>query len=92
MVVYDASVWKLNHFEKSNRPTKKLVAILKNGDKIKKIHFGSKGSNTYQNKTGIETGDPTHHDPILRMNYRKRHSGEGEKKWSAGYFSWWYLW
>lgn len=55
----------------SNRSLKKYVFIYKDGDKIKKIHFGSKNSKTYLD----------HHDKTKRENYLKRHKA-GEENWN----------
>lgn len=70
--------------DKSNRLGKKYVFIYKDNDKIKKIHFGSKGSSTYLD----------HHDKIKRDNYLKRHKALGEN-WNqinAGSLSRFLLW
>jgi hypothetical protein len=68
----------------SNRPLKKYVFIYKDGDKIKKINFGSRGSSTYLD----------HHDKIKRANYLKRHrlGGEDWKSINAGSLSAMILW
>ena len=55
----------------SDRPSKKYVFIFRDGNKIKKIHFGSRNSQTYLN----------HHDKLKRNNYLKRHEALGEN-WS----------
>lgn len=93
MVVYPSNEWKLIGFRRSEKPDKKVVAILKFRQNIKEIHFGQRGSSTYHDLTKVG-GDPVHNDPKKRENYRKRHKGEGdaEKKWSAGYLSYHYLW
>lgn len=93
MILSSKEGWKLDRFEPSPRPTKKIVAILKKGEQERRIHFGQKGSSTFHDKTGVGN-DPTHNDSTRRANYRKRHIGEGEqsKKYSAGWLSWHYLW
>jgi hypothetical protein len=48
---------------KSDKPLKKYVFIYKDGDKLIKIHFGSKNSKTYLD----------HHDKTKRTNYLNRH-------------------
>ena len=58
--------------ETSNRHSKKYVFIYRDGDKVIKIHFGSKGSSTYLD----------HHDKAKRNNYLKRHKALGED-WNA---------
>jgi hypothetical protein len=70
--------------DKSNRQLKKYVFIYKDGNKIKKIHFGSKGSSTYLD----------HNDKIKRLNYFNRHKALGEN-WNqinAGSLSRFLLW
>ena len=42
----------------SDRPSKKYVFIFRDDNKIKKIHFGSRNSQTYLN----------HHDKLKRNN------------------------
>ena len=68
----------------SDRPSKKYVFIFRDDNKIKKIHFGSRNSQTYLN----------HHDKLKRRNYLKRHEALGEN-WSeinAGSLSAFLLW
>ena len=93
MVVLSYKKWKLVRFEKSNKKDKKVVAILTDGEKERLIHFGQKGSTTYKDDTKVG-GDPIHNDKARRERYRKRHEGEGsiDRKYSAGWFSWKYLW
>lgn len=83
----------MERFERSTKPTKKVTAILKNGDKTKEIHFGQRGSSTYHDLSRVG-GDPTHNDKKKRDAYRARHAGEGDlsRKWSAGFLSWHILW
>ena len=56
----------------SDRPSKKYVFIFRDDNKIKKIHFGSRNSQTYLD----------HHDKSKRNNYLKRHKALGED-WNA---------
>ena len=68
----------------SDRPSKKYVFIFRDDNKIKKIHFGSRNSQTYLN----------HHDKLKRNNYLKRHQALGEN-WNeinAGSLSAFLLW
>lgn len=68
---------------KSDKPLKKYVFIYKEDGKIKKIHFGSKGSKTYLD----------HHDKIKRENYLKRHiKNEDWQNVNAGSLSAFILW
>jgi hypothetical protein len=94
-MLYPDNEWKLVQFEKCNDGKKKVIAILENRNTKKRVNmkFGMKGSSTYQDKTGVG-GDETHGDRKRRESYRSRHRGEGDtsRKWSPGYFSWWYLW
>jgi hypothetical protein len=68
----------------SDRPSKKYVFIFRDDNKIKKIHFGSRNSQTYLD----------HHDKSKRNNYLKRHKALGEN-WNqinAGSLSAFILW
>ena len=93
MVVLNYKKWKLLRFNKSDKKDKKVVAIQTDGEKERKIHFGQKGSSTYKDDTKVG-GDPIHNDKKRRTNYRARHKGEGEieRKYSAGWFSYHFLW
>lgn len=92
-MILPAKEWKLEKFMRSDRPTKKVVAILRNGERTRKIHFGQRGSSTYHDLTKVG-GDPVHNDKKRREAYRTRHTGEGDisKKWSPGFLSYHYLW
>ena len=70
--------------DNSERALKKYVFIYKDGDKVKKIHFGSKGSTTYLDN----------HDKFKRDAYLKRHKALGENwnKINAGSLSAFILW
>lgn len=96
MVVYSAKEYTLTGFKKATDGKHKLQAVLKHKttNTVKLVQFGQKGSSTYWNLTGISTGDQTHGDDKKRINYRKRHAGEGveSRKYSPGYLSWHYLW
>jgi len=85
--------WDIVDFKKSIKPNKKLTAILKNGDQIKEIHFGQRGSSTFRDLTN-KTNDPKHYDKKKREAYRARHKGEGDdtRKYSAGWLSFHILW
>ena len=74
---------KFISLEKSDKPLKKYVFIYEEDDKIKKIHFGSKNSETYLD----------HHDETKRANYLKRHKkNENWKEINAGSLSAFILW
>ena len=68
----------------SDKPLKKYIFIYKEDNgKIKKIHFGSKGSSTYLDN----------HDKIKRDNYLKRHKiNEDWTKINPGSLSAFILW
>ena len=87
--------WRLVGFRRSDKKDKKIVAVLESKEtgKKKSVHFGQRGSSTYQNKTGVEV-DSTHSDKKRRDAYRARHKGEGDtsNKYKAGWFSWHFLW
>lgn len=92
VVISNPEDYTLVGFQKSATPGKKIDAILKGKDgKTRKIPFGQKGSETYQNKTGVKV-DSIHSDPLRRKAYRARHKGEEKKKYSSGWFSWYLLW
>ncbi len=66
------------NYEKSTRPTKKLMVRVKG----KLIHFGSRAMEHYKDKTGIWKSKD-HNDPVRRKSYRARAGGiknkEGKK-------------
>jgi len=70
--------------EKSNKPLKKYVFVYKEDNgKIKKIHFGSKTSKTFND----------HNDETKRKNYLKRHKvNEDWTKINPGSLSAFILW
>lgn len=80
-------------FRKSHTKGKQIDAILQNAQtkREKIVPFGQAGSQTYQNRTGVAV-DSTHSDPAKRRAYRARHKGEELRKFSPGWFSWFYLW
>lgn len=95
MVLYPADEYDLVGFRKAKKANKKIEAILrskKNGE-MRYVAFGQKGSETFKNDTGVKI-DKIHGDDERRKRYRLRHAGEGaeSRKWSPGYFSWWYSW
>jgi hypothetical protein len=88
------SEWSLIGFTNPTVKGKKVKAVFQH--KLtglrKSLHFGQKGSSTYWNKTGVSTEDPTHGDAKIRANYRLRHAGSADRKWSPAYLSWTLLW
>jgi len=90
-------MYKFIRFEKSTRPSKKYQAVLvhKGTNKIKKVHFGSKIHQQYNDKTGVGLYTHlNHYDLKRRNNYRKRASAKGYHliKFSPAYYSYNYLW
>jgi hypothetical protein len=89
-------------FEKSKNKNKKYAAILKNkktgGEKI--INFGAiKDDGTpyeqFKDSTNLKLYSKYDHgDTERQKRYKSRHVGEGtdRRKYSAGWFSWHYLW
>lgn len=97
MVVYSENKYKFIKFRRSKDIDKKYDAILKNletgGQKI--ISFGAKGYAQYKDSTGLKIYSHLDHlDEKRRERYQSRHKDEGnnERKYSAGWFSWHYLW
>ena len=92
----DMSQYKLKGFEVSKRKHKKYDAILelKTRDKktkTKRIPFGDSRYEQYKDLLGYYSSKD-HFDKKRRNSYRKRHFGEQKNKYSAGWFSWYYLW
>jgi len=96
MSYFPKSDYKFIKFQKSNTANKKYDAILQNKKtkKLKKIPFGDKRYQQYQDTTGLglySTKD--HKDKERRLNYRKRHRVYiKDDSYSAGYFSMIFLW
>lgn len=93
MRIVNSGRYILLGFRQSQTKGKKIDAILqdKKTKRQKIVPFGQKGSETYQNKTGVSI-DSIHSDPVRRARYRARHKGEELSKWSSGWFAWTYLW
>ena len=93
-VPHNPQNYKFVKFQRSTTKGKKYDAILENKQtgKTKKISFGAKGYQQYQDKAlGLyKAGD--HLDNERRQRYRKRHTGEDKRKFSSGYFAYKYLW
>jgi len=95
MIIENPSNYKFVKFEKSHLSTKKYNAILlnKKTGKNKKVPFGQKGYEQYKDTTGLGAYTKFNHlDKKRRQLYRNRHKGEETKKFSSGYWSWYYLW
>jgi len=96
MSYFSKSEYKFIKFQKSNTANKKYDAILENKQtkKTKKIPFGDKRYQQFQDTTGLEIySNKDHKDKERRLNYRKRHRTYIKNGfYSAGYFSMNYLW
>ena len=96
MSYFSKSEYKFIKFQKSNTANKKYDAILENKQtkKTKKIPFGDKRYQQYQDTTGLDIySNKDHKDKERRLNYRKRHRTYIKNGfYSAGYFSMNYLW
>lgn len=95
--VYPEDKYTFVKFERSKTTGKKYDAILRNKatGKTKKIPFGALGYAQYKDSTGLKLySSQDHLDEQRRKRYQKRHEGEGNasRKYSAGWFSWWFLW
>ena len=85
----------LTRFEKSNTEYKKYDAILlnKSTGRFKRIPFGDKRYQQYKDSTGLNLYSHLNHlDKKRRDRYRLRHRGENNRKFSSGWFSWYFLW
>ena len=95
--VYPADKYKFIKFERSHLKDKKYNAVLKHisTGRTKKIPFGARGYAQYKDSTGLKLySSQDHLDEERKKRYQQRHKGEGNstRKYSAGYFSYWYLW
>ena len=89
-------------FQKSNKADKKYTAVLQKKTKtkdgvIKYIHFGGVKPNgypydQYEDKVLGLYSEYNHKDKKRRSAYRKRHSSDINKPYSASWFSLKYLW
>lgn len=97
MSVFPPSEYKFIKFKKSNTKNKKYDAILMNKktNRKKTISFGDKRFEQYKDSTNLKLYKNLNHlDQNRRKNYWARHAEEGNinRKYSAGWFSWWFLW
>jgi hypothetical protein len=90
------SDYKLKTFERSNTKNKKYNAVLinKTTKKIKRIPFGDSRYEQYKDSTGMGLySNRDHNDKTRRDLYRNRHNKDlKDGYYSAGYFSYKYLW
>ena len=94
MILDNPDNYKFIEFNKSKTKNKKYDAILMNKKtkNLKRISFGARGYEQYQDKALGLYSHLNHYDKKRRTLYRKRHKGEEKNKFSSGYFSWYYLW
>ena len=97
MSLSPAKDYKFIKFVRSKTQGKKYDAILENKStgRRKTISFGATGYEQYKDSTGLRYySHLDHNDPKRKKLYQQRHEGEGEpnRKYSAGWFSWHYLW
>jgi hypothetical protein len=90
----NSNEYRFKGFEISEKATAKYDAILKHKvtGKIKKVPFGDRNYQHYKDKSLGFYSHLDHNDPKRKASYRKRHVGENDNKYSAGYFAWKYLW
>lgn len=67
------------NYEKSTRPTKKLMVEVMDGNRKRLIHFGDAKMEHYKDKTGIWSAKD-HNDKQRRNNYLARSSGIKDKQ------------
>jgi hypothetical protein len=95
MVCYSFDEWSLAGFNKSTNKNKKYDACLihKESNKVKLVPFGDKRYEHYKDTTGNGTWSHLdHNDKERRKRYRARHKNDNLDCYSAGYFSFHYLW
>ncbi len=93
-MIHDPQEYTFKEFRKSGTKHKKYDAILinKKTKREKKVPFGDKRYEQYEDKALGLYKNLDHKDKKRRALYRMRHSGEDKAKYSAGYFAWKYLW
>jgi hypothetical protein len=84
-------------FEVSKNPKAKYDALVlnKKTNKIKRVSFGARAYQHYQDKTGVGAfSHLNHNDEKRRKLYRARHGANGYQKikFSPAYFSYNFLW
>ena len=71
-------------YQKSTRPGKKLMVVVKKDGKSKTVHFGDSKMEHFKDKTGIWKSKD-HGDPVRRKSYLARSKGIKDK---AGNLTW----
>ena len=87
--------YKLLYFEKSHKKYAKYNAVLENKitKKLTHVPFGDKRYQHYKDQVNLKLySHLDHKDKKRRKLYQTRHKSENLKKFSSGYFSWYYLW
>lgn len=96
MSYYDKKDYSFIGFERSHKKEKKYNAVLRNiqTGRESRIPFGDSNMQQYKDTTGIGAfSQKDHKDDKRRESYRKRHSNFLRSGfWSAGYFSYNFLW
>ena len=94
-MTYSKKDYKLIKFEKSTRKHKKYAAVLEHKitKRQVKVHFGDQRYQQWQDNTGLGLYSHLNHgDKKRRANYRARHKKDNLKDYTAGYFSYYFLW
>lgn len=93
---YPMSLWTLKGFARSHKAGKKYDAILNNKltGMVTRVPFGDASYQQYKDSTGLGLySHKDHHDAKRRSLYRQRHDKDLKAgNYSAGYFSYKYLW
>lgn len=96
MSYFSFNEWKFKGFEKSKSKNKKYDAILINKEtkKEKRISFGDANYGQFNDSTSLDLYSNVNNlDKKRRDAYRLRHEKDlRDGYYSAGYFSWYYLW
>ena len=89
----DFKSFKLIGFE-IGKGNKKYTALLKEKKtgKIKKISFGDKRYQQYEDKVLKKYSHLNHYDKKRRDLYRSRHKKDKLNEYSSGFFSYYFLW
>lgn len=90
----DPDKYKFTGFEISTTCGKKYDALMqhKQTGKVKRVPFGDLRYEHFNDRALGLFSHLNHNDPERRRLYKKRHAGENEKKYTAGYFAWRFLW
>ena len=96
MTYYAMSEYRLKGFEQAKTKHKMYAAVLVNKEtkREKRVNFGDKRYQNYQDKTGLNAYPRlVHGDKERRKRYHDRHKKDIKQGYySAGYFSLRYLW